>query len=604
MCKKIFLLLLLSICQCDIVVDSFSFTPQFVRQASEYTFVIRSPNLSWITATQILIYFDFELYELDNVSYTCTSKTKLNTDPEKIASSPVCQGVVEGAKKYIKVTDYLVDPYAFNTTITLVISGIPNARSSHYISGIHFEIKTIVNSILIVHGITQGFKCLPNSITSPSLTQSTQNRHETGNVDITFTTSTSANQNDLILIKFPQGITIHYDFSCTSLSGFSGTLECRKLSELNILVKEAFSGSAVTSAGTFSLRIQGVYGHIEWHETESMVIKTMDGVYEGIIDETAENEISLKFSFERITSRVLCDAEYCNQATSAAEKQALVDLYTSTDGANWLVKTNWNTGDPCQNSWYGIMCNKYGQIIAINFFENKLTGTIPDSISDLTYLIYLNIWNDAREYEGEDNVNKNTISAWNPKIHELVNLEEINFINLGMTGTLDITFNNLASLKSANLGYNTFTGSLPDNFGNMPNLENFQISHSSLSGNLPASLSTLQKLKFVELDNNQFTGSAPILTSPELVGLELSDNQLSGSFPSTYFSTTSYLKLEFVNVLFNSIVVPNHCLKYVYCFKNVMIDTIDGDTITTLDSGTTTFINSAEATEEEDVIEF
>ena len=237
-------------------------------------------------------------------------------------------------------------------------------------------------------------------------------------------------------------------------------------------------------------------------------------------------------------------------------------------------------------------------------FENSLTGTIPDSIVYLTHLLTFNIWNDGREYEGDDNLKKNTITIWNSKIHECLFLEEINFINLQMSGTLDISFNNLKRLKIINLTFNNMSGALPDNFGNMPLLEYVQLSHNSFSGNIPLTLISLPKLKFVELNSNQFTGSAPVFLSQELVGLELSDNSLTGAFPLAYFSVATYQKLEFINVLFNGIVVPEHCLKYMYCFKNAMIDTIDGDLMATLNATTKSFIEAADITKKVDLIEF
>mmetsp|Transcript_25981 Transcript_25981/g.29995 ORF Transcript_25981/g.29995 Transcript_25981/m.29995 type:complete len:154 (+) Transcript_25981:927-1388(+) len=152
----------------------------------------------------------------------------------------------------------------------------------------------------------------------------------------------------------------------------------------------------------------------------------------------------------------------CGAATSSAEKQALVDFYTATDGPNWRYKTNWLTGDPCINLWYGIMCNKYGQVISIHIFENRLTGTIPDSISNLVYLQTFDIFNDQRMYEGVVKINRNTISAWNPKLNELHFLEELNFVYLDMSGTLDSTFCNLARLRVINLTNNKMSGALPN----------------------------------------------------------------------------------------------------------------------------------------------
>jgi len=36
--------------------------------------------------------------------------------------------------------------------------------------------------------------------------------------------------------------------------------------------------------------------------------------------------------------------------------QALVDLYTATNGPKWSGNTNWLDGDPCNQHWYGVIC--------------------------------------------------------------------------------------------------------------------------------------------------------------------------------------------------------------------------------------------------------
>ena len=286
------------------------------------------------------------------------------------------------------------------------------------------------------------------------------------------------------------------------------------------------------------------------------------------------------------------------------EKAALEEFYSSTDGPNWRTNENWLTGDPCLNYWYGVMCNKFGQVISIHLFENSLTGVIPDSIVDLTYLTTFNIFNDGREYEGVDNVYKNTITTWNPKIHELMLLQEINFMYLDMTGTIDVTFNNLVKLRAINLTKNLLSGSLPDNFSNMPALEYIQLSFNDFSGSIPTSLIGLQKLKFIEITNNQLAGAIPIITSQELYAIDLTSNSLSGDFPMEYFSTTSYPKLQYVNANLNNIAMPSHCLQYVYCFKDVLNNMEDGDIIATLDEATKTLINSATDVEVEAEIQF
>ena len=164
-----------------------------------------------------------------------------------------------------------------------------------------------------------------------------------------------------------------------------------------------------------------------------------------------------------------------------------------------------------------------------------MTGNIPDSIVNLKYLTMFNIFNDAREYEGDINTKRNTIYNWNPKMHELLFLEEINFMYLDMEGSLAASFNNLSRLKAINLAHNKMSGSLPDDFTIMPNLEYIQLSFNQFSGSIPGSLVPLQRLKFVDFNKNSFSGSIPILESKELIGLEFSSNQLTGDFPNQYF---------------------------------------------------------------------
>ena len=60
----------------------------------------------------------------------------------------------------------------------------------------------------------------------------------------------------------------------------------------------------------------------------------------------------------------------------AAEREALVALYNSTDGGNW---TN-NTGrllsdDPC--GWFGVTCLSGRGVTEVSLDSNNLTGSIP-----------------------------------------------------------------------------------------------------------------------------------------------------------------------------------------------------------------------------------
>ena len=64
------------------------------------------------------------------------------------------------------------------------------------------------------------------------------------------------------------------------------------------------------------------------------------------------------------------------------ECQALVALYTSTNGPGWTNKSGWLATDtPC--SWYGVSCNA-GHVIGVSLDSNQLSGSIPPELGNLT----------------------------------------------------------------------------------------------------------------------------------------------------------------------------------------------------------------------------
>jgi len=75
--------------------------------------------------------------------------------------------------------------------------------------------------------------------------------------------------------------------------------------------------------------------------------------------------------------------------TSTQERDALVSLYNNTNGNSWKTKTNWLTGDPCDNHWYGVSCTTAGAVYKLDLHSNNLVGSIPSSIGNLINIQYL-----------------------------------------------------------------------------------------------------------------------------------------------------------------------------------------------------------------------
>ena len=68
-------------------------------------------------------------------------------------------------------------------------------------------------------------------------------------------------------------------------------------------------------------------------------------------------------------------------AVPAAEKNALTDLYTATNGPAWINNDGWNDAarpDPCENHWYHVVCDPtLTHVTQLNLPANNLVGYIP-----------------------------------------------------------------------------------------------------------------------------------------------------------------------------------------------------------------------------------
>lgn len=56
------------------------------------------------------------------------------------------------------------------------------------------------------------------------------------------------------------------------------------------------------------------------------------------------------------------------------EREALLELYTETNGPNWYNNSNWGYGNPCVNQWHGVQCEdgKLGLVISILYVNNDI----------------------------------------------------------------------------------------------------------------------------------------------------------------------------------------------------------------------------------------
>jgi Leucine-rich repeat (LRR) protein len=179
------------------------------------------------------------------------------------------------------------------------------------------------------------------------------------------------------------------------------------------------------------------------------------------------------------------------------ECQALVDLYESTNGAEWFNNTNWLEGLDV-STWYGISVTE-GHISLIEMNGNNLVGDLPESITDLPYLSELCL-------------TANSVSGSIPDtISNMLLLEKLSLDHNLLTGTIPEGLALLPNLIKISLGDNQLTGTIPSSLGDLLFLEKFEVYLNNIEGELPESLGQITTLDTLSVWNNHMiTGHIPM----------------------------------------------------------------------------------------------
>jgi Leucine-rich repeat (LRR) protein len=213
-----------------------------------------------------------------------------------------------------------------------------------------------------------------------------------------------------------------------------------------------------------------------------------------------------------------------------AERDALIALYNSTNGAGWSDRTNWrNGGDTDFNApgtectWEGVTCDAGETTVTeINLGSNGLDGTLPASLSDLTNLERLSLM-----------FNSNLTGSIPPEFGSLANLTELWLSYDSLTGSIPAELGSLSNLQKLRLGQNDLTGTIPSELGGLSNLQDLYLWYNDLEGSIPPELGDLANLQKLYLSGNELTGTIPTELGDlaQLRYLVLVSNQLTGNIP-------------------------------------------------------------------------
>jgi hypothetical protein len=219
------------------------------------------------------------------------------------------------------------------------------------------------------------------------------------------------------------------------------------------------------------------------------------------------------------------------------DQQALLEmLYEQTNGDRWKNTGNWlglqkmpasgpSTQAPAHVcDWYGISCDEARSVVALTLGANNLQGTFPTEVYMLQKLEHLSLFGNPSltiPMDGIDNARS---------------LRQLVLDSTGLTSLKGI--GKARSLTELNVADNELEGELPEELSRIVHLRSLSVSNNSFKGTIPSWLNNLPSLEAFLAADNKFEGSLPDLAGVKSVSyMDLSNNQLSGSIPSTFLKS-------------------------------------------------------------------
>ena len=202
------------------------------------------------------------------------------------------------------------------------------------------------------------------------------------------------------------------------------------------------------------------------------------------------------------------------------DREVLEVFSRATGGTGWNHQTNWLSAAPLRE-WFGVETDGSGQVTGLDLSRNRLRGTIPPSLGQLSHLQTLSL---------PFNQLSGTIP---PELGGLTALQTLDLRRNQLSGTIPPSLGQLSHLQTLDLALNNLSGTIPPELGGLTALQTLDLYGNQLRGTIPPSLGQLSHLQTLSLPFNRLSGTIP----PELGGLtalqalSLALNQLRGTIP-------------------------------------------------------------------------
>uniref|UniRef100_A0A7N0U380 non-specific serine/threonine protein kinase n=1 Tax=Kalanchoe fedtschenkoi TaxID=63787 RepID=A0A7N0U380_KALFE len=224
---------------------------------------------------------------------------------------------------------------------------------------------------------------------------------------------------------------------------------------------------------------------------------------------------------------------------------------------------------------------------ALDFSYNNFTGAIPSSISNISGLIYFQVYTNSMTGRVPDNLGRlKHLRILQLARNHFGNSEESN--DLSFFGSLT----NCTKLEYLILNDNRFGGSLPDSIVNFSSSLYFlSLYNNYITGRIPEAIGELSGLSVIRFKGNLLTGVIPNSLGKlgNISKLDLSGNNLDGGIPSSIGNLKNLLELQLQGNSLNGTVPSTlgNCegMEYIDISSNHLTGNLLEDSIISMSSG-------------------
>lgn len=242
---------------------------------------------------------------------------------------------------------------------------------------------------------------------------------------------------------------------------------------------------------------------------------------------------------------------------------ALVDLYDSTDGANWAF-VQWNLNEPV-SKWEGVRVEG-NRVTGLELRGAFRSGKIPSSFGNLTALTSIYLLDSKlteatlpESFENLVNLTNLKMSAvfWYLPFPEVItrlpNLINVDLQDNLFTDTIPASIGNMIGLYYLDLSRCfTLNGSkIPSSMGNMEKLQTLYLTSSNIIDTIPESFGHLDSLNFIDISGNELSGNIPVaLNKLEYLNYVIvNDNNFTFLALEPFFQSATELNKTYIDLI-------------------------------------------------------